>query len=118
MNSLEQLLINFANEKLQQQFTWYVFKLEQAEYEKEEIIWNPVDFKDNQPILDVLEGHHSVLALLDEECRLQRGSDEQYCEKLKKQAKRLPKLSTELGKNHKQTYNGNYVPSKTKAILY
>ena len=57
-NTLEQLLINFANEKLQQQFTWYVFKLGQAEYEKEGIVWNPVDFKDNQPILDVLEGNH------------------------------------------------------------
>ena len=41
-NSFEQLLINFANEKLQQQFTWYVFKLEQAEYEKEGIVWNQV----------------------------------------------------------------------------
>ena len=48
-NSLEQLLINFANEKLQQQFTWYVFKLEQQEYEKEGIKWDAVDFQDNQP---------------------------------------------------------------------
>ena len=96
-NSLEQLLINFANEKLQQQFTWYVFKLEQQEYEKEGIVWNPVDFKDNQPILDALEGHNSVLALLDEECRLQKGSDETFVEKLQKQAKRLPKVAVELG---------------------
>jgi myosin-5 len=96
-NSLEQLLINFANEKLQQQFTWYVFKLEQQEYEKEGIVWNPVDFKDNQPILDVLEGHNSVLALLDEECRLQNGSDDTFVEKLRKQAKRLPKVAVELG---------------------
>ena len=54
INSLEQLLINFANEKLQQQFTWYVFKLEQQEYKKEGITWNPVDFQDNQPILDAI----------------------------------------------------------------
>jgi myosin heavy subunit len=55
-NSLEQLLINYANEKLQQQFCQYVFKLEQAEYTREEIAWRPVDFKDNGPILAVLEG--------------------------------------------------------------
>ena len=77
-NSLEQLLINFANEKLQQQFTWYVFKLEQQEYKKEEISWNPIDFKDNQPILDAIEGQGSLLALLDEECRLQSGSDDTF----------------------------------------
>ena len=43
-----QLLINFANEKLQQQFTWYVFKLEQEEYDREGIKWAAVDFQDNQ----------------------------------------------------------------------
>ena len=87
-NSLEQLLINFANEKLQQQFTWYVFKLEQQEYKKEGITWNPVDFKDNQPILDVIEGQGSLLALLDEECRLQTGSDDTFVQKLRRAGKR------------------------------
>lgn len=87
-NSLEQLLINFANEKLQQQFTWYVFKLEQQEYTKEGITWNPVDFKDNQPILDVIEGQGSLLALLDEECRLQSGSDDTFVQKLRRAGKR------------------------------
>ena len=34
-NSLEQLWINFANEKLQQHFNFYVFKDEMADYHKE-----------------------------------------------------------------------------------
>ena len=59
-NSFEQLLINFANEKLQQQFTWYVFKLEQEEYNREGIVWNSVDFQDNQPVLDTIEGYCGV----------------------------------------------------------
>lgn len=88
INSLEQLLINFANEKLQQQFTWYVFKLEQQEYKKEGITWNPVDFQDNQPILDAIEGQGSLLALLDEECRLQSGSDDTFVQKLRQAGKR------------------------------
>eukprot|EP01047_Picozoa_sp_COSAG01_P014873 COSAG01_NODE_734_length_13974_cov_57.831784_13_plen_459_part_00 len=96
-NSLEQLLINFANEKLQQQFTWYVFKLEQEEYDKEGIVWNSVSFKDNQPILDAIEGRISALSLLDEECRLQRGTDTTFVDKLKDHAKRLPRFSPELG---------------------
>ena len=83
-NSFEQLLINFANEKLQQQFTWYVFKLEQAEYEKEGIKWNQVDFQDNQPVLDTIEGFGGVLSLLDEESYLQKGKDENFMTKLRK----------------------------------
>ena len=67
-NTLEQLLINFANEKLQQQFTWYVFKLEQEEYDNEGIKWSSIDFQDNQPVLEVLEGYGGVLALLQEAC--------------------------------------------------
>jgi myosin-5 len=92
-NSLEQLLINFANEKLQQQFTWYVFKLEQAEYEKEGIKWDAVDFQDNQPVLDVLEGYGSVLALLQEECQLQKGTDLNFRTKLESAGKRFPKVN-------------------------
>ena len=98
-NSLEQLLINFANEKLQQQFTWYVFKLEQAEYEKEGISWSAVDFQDNQPVLDVLEGYGSVLALLQEECQLQQGTDLNFRTKLVNAGKRFPKVNDpETGK--------------------
>lgn len=98
-NSLEQLLINFANEKLQQQFTWYVFKLEQQEYDKEEISWTAVDFQDNQPVLDVLEGYGSVLALLQEECQLQKGTDLNFRTKLVTAAKRFPKvIDPESGK--------------------
>ena len=63
-NSLEQLLINFANEKLQQQFCWYVFTLEQEEYVREGVPCESVEFQDNAPVLQLLEGpvrSHSFL---------------------------------------------------------
>jgi len=37
-----------ATEKLQQQFNSFVFKMEQAEYEREAIVWSFIDYPDNQ----------------------------------------------------------------------
>ena len=47
-NSFEQLLINFANEKLQQHFNLHVFKMEEGLYEAEGIEYGSVGFVDNQ----------------------------------------------------------------------
>ena len=81
-NSFEQFCINYANEKLQQEFNQHVFKLEQEEYLKEQIDWTFIDFSDNQPCIDLIEGKMGVLSLLDEESRLPMGSDEQFVTKL------------------------------------
>lgn len=81
-NSFEQFCINYANEKLQQEFNQHVFKLEQEEYLREQIDWTFIDFSDNQPCIDLIEGKLGVLALLDEESRLPMGSDESFVTKL------------------------------------
>lgn len=81
-NSFEQFCINYANEKLQQQFNQHVFKLEQEEYLKEGIEWTMIDFYDNQPCIDLIEAKLGVLDLLDEECRMISGSDETWLNKL------------------------------------
>lgn len=81
-NSFEQFCINYANEKLQQEFNQHVFKLEQEEYLKEQIDWTFIDFSDNQPCIDLIEGKLGVLSLLDEESRLPMGSDDQFVTKL------------------------------------
>ncbi|CAK7267929.1 Myosin type-2 heavy chain 1 [Sporothrix epigloea] len=81
-NSFEQFCINYANEKLQQEFNQHVFKLEQEEYLREKIDWTFIDFSDNQPCIDLIEGKLGILSLLDEESRLPMGSDEQFVLKL------------------------------------
>ncbi|XP_050306397.1 unconventional myosin-Va [Anthonomus grandis grandis] len=81
-NSFEQFCINYANEKLQQQFNQHVFKLEQEEYIKEGIEWKMIDFYDNQPCIDLIETKLGILDLLDEECRMPKGSDASWTEKL------------------------------------
>ena len=71
-NSFEQLCINYANERLQQQFAAHLFKLEQQVYEEEGVDWAHVEFADNQECVDMIEarppGMVGLLSLLDEEC--------------------------------------------------
>uniref|UniRef100_A0A669P3T1 Unconventional myosin-Va n=1 Tax=Phasianus colchicus TaxID=9054 RepID=A0A669P3T1_PHACC len=82
INSFEQFCINYANEKLQQQFNMHVFKLEQEEYMKEQIPWTLIDFYDNQPCINLIEAKMGVLDLLDEECKMPKGSDDTWAQKL------------------------------------
>uniref|UniRef100_A0A673C6B1 Myosin VAb n=1 Tax=Sphaeramia orbicularis TaxID=375764 RepID=A0A673C6B1_9TELE len=82
VNSFEQFCINYANEKLQQQFNLHVFKLEQEEYMKEQIPWTLIDFYDNQPCINLIEAKLGVLDLLDEECKMPKGSDDTWAQKL------------------------------------
>ena len=85
VNSFEQLCINFANEKLQQHFNEYTFKLEETVYHSEEIEFFHIDFIDNQPILDMIEKKpKGLLVQLDEEIRLPKGTDETWFNKIQR----------------------------------
>merc|ERR1712146_766071 len=78
MNSFEQLCINFTNERLQQFFNQFVFKLEEQLYDREGIPWDPLDFPDNQDAVDILQATKNprgIFAILDEECVVPQGSD-------------------------------------------
>jgi len=85
INSFEQFCINYANEKLQQQFNSHMFKLDQEEYAKESIEWTFIDFYDNQPCIDLIETKLGILSLLDEETRMPAANDKSWTMKLYKE---------------------------------
>ena len=55
VNSLEQLCINFCNEKLQKNFTDTIFELEQGQYKKEGVAFERVEFVDNHLVISLIE---------------------------------------------------------------
>ena len=80
-NSLEQLLINLTNEKLQQFFNNHMFKIEQQEYIVENIPWSQQNFgEDAQPVINLIEQKNppGLLALLDEQSSQDSGNDSNF----------------------------------------
>lgn len=75
-NSLEQLCINYANERLQQAFIETFLRTEQQVLLEEGVVVDESNFKDNSGCLTALHSPVSVFAILNEECQLQRAVDE------------------------------------------
>merc|ERR1719511_501611 len=85
-NTLEQLCINFTNEKLQQFFNHTMFVLEQEEYMREGIVWVTCDFgMDLAACLELFEKPMGILPILEEETIYPKASDETFEAKLKAQ---------------------------------
>jgi hypothetical protein len=95
VNHFEQLCINFANEKLQQKFTQDVFEVVQNEYKEEGLEWESIDCRavDNSEVLDLLEGKMGIIALLNEECMIPKGSDQNFLNKITSSCKHSPCFS-------------------------
>jgi len=74
-NSFEQLCINYVNESLQSQFNKYTLEHSQAEYIKEGIKWDYVEYSDNQRCIDLIIGRPGVLDILDEQCKVGGNGD-------------------------------------------
>jgi myosin-1 len=81
-NSLEQLCINYVNEKLQQIFIDLTLKAEQEEYIREGIAWEQIDYVDNTKCVELIESQRGLLKMLDEECAVPKGTDANLLSKL------------------------------------
>ncbi|KAJ3387730.1 Myosin type-2 heavy chain 1 [Chytriomyces hyalinus] len=85
VNSFEQFCINYANEKLQQEFTKHVFRLEQEEYVREGLEnWTMIQFSDNQPCIDLIEGKVGILSMLDDKSKVQNTKDDEFIDGMNK----------------------------------
>lgn len=109
-NSLEQLCINYANERLQQHFVKHFLKNLQEEYIQENIGWMYTDFSDNQSCIDNLDGIPGIFSILNEEVYLNRLVD------TKMLGERIVKLTQGiLGGN---VENGNLTsPARNEPLL-
>jgi myosin heavy subunit len=97
VNSLEQLFINYANERLQQHFNQQVFRQELVIYEKEGIKCEPIHFIDNSECIDMID---SIFVLLEDEDKTPKKSDKGFTSKVHKNLSKsshisVPKLSTQ-----------------------
>jgi myosin heavy subunit len=86
-NGFEQLLINFANEKLQATFNQHVFAAEQELYAAEGISWRSVSWPDNSGTIALLALKErgkppGVLHLLDEVGRLPNQTDDDFAKRV------------------------------------
>merc|ERR1719228_1838955 len=83
LNVLEQLLINYTNERLQQFFNHHMFVQEQEEYKAEGIQWAFIDSgMDLVKTIELIEKKMGVLSILEEECIVPKASDKTFLEKL------------------------------------
>lgn len=82
VNSFEQLCINLTNESLQHHYNTYIFEKDLEECRAEGIDMSMVAFPDNSGCIQMISGKGGVLALLDEECSLGKGTDLSFLEKV------------------------------------
>ncbi|KAF1387209.1 hypothetical protein PFLUV_G00102990 [Perca fluviatilis] len=116
-NTLEQLCINFTNEKLQQFFNHTMFVLEQEEYKKEGIIWEFIDFgMDLAACIELIEKPMGIFSILEEECMFPKASDTSFKNKLLPildLQENLGKLMTNLRSTHPH-FVRCLIPNETK----
>ena len=97
-NGFEQFCINAANEKLQDFFNTFVFQWELDEYKKEGVAAPDIEPLTNAEQIAVIFGSGGVLAVLNDEARMAKATDETFLLKLTKNLKSSAAFRTDAKK--------------------
>ncbi|KAI3702898.1 hypothetical protein L6452_28651 [Arctium lappa] len=117
-NSFEQLLINYADERLHQHFIRHLFKLEQEEYEYEGIDWKKVEFIDNQGCLDFFEKRNvGIISILDEASNTSESTDLIFANKIKQNSSSYLSFNGERGGAFRVRHYAGEVRYETTGFL-
>jgi myosin heavy subunit len=81
-NSLDQLCINYANEKIQSDFIKKIFEEKQAEYQREISDYKYVPYNDNKYVISEFERRCGLFDLIDEESKNKFGTTDNLRNKI------------------------------------
>ncbi|KAF9764456.1 Myosin-51 [Nosema granulosis] len=87
-NTLDQLCINWANEKIQNEFIKRIFLEKKKLYDKEGLPWDNVAFEDNSGCIEEIEKPCGLMDLIDEESNHSWGSADNLSQKIKQYLKK------------------------------
>eukprot|EP00943_MAST-04B_sp_MAST-4B-sp1_P008495 g8495.t1 len=88
-NGFEQLLINYANERLHNLFIKHVFRLEEKKYEEERIDYSAISFTDNQNVIDLISKKGlGIFNQVTDACIYGNRSEEQILQDMNKKMKK------------------------------
>jgi myosin heavy subunit len=104
VNGLEQILINFANEYLQNVFNKQVFEAELKLFKEENITCSLDEYPDNSPCVDMLSAKRGVLGILNEQCAQVKPSEDKFVRDLVKEHKASPWFPTVHRKDARDSF--------------
>lgn len=107
-NHFEQMMVNYANERMQQEFLRQVLRQDMDDYAKEGIPF-PAAIPDNSACIELFEHRtRGIIAILDDECKVEDASAQSFVAKLSKEWNHSPHLSVPKLMSNKPSFTVNH----------
>ena len=107
-NHFEQMMVNYANEKMQLEFLQQVLQQELREYAQERVDFQ-IKVPDNSACVELFEHRtRGIIAILDDECRMEDATAQSFVGKLAKEWAANPNLSVPKLQSNKPSFTVNH----------